>query len=505
MAARKRPRAVEWVGGCFDVHTYVLKSQPYRPVKAVWMEEDVVLAKAIAHPLQAEQALERALRRACATPLVGSPRRPDRVRVEDKTVVPIVRRVLGANVTVCVAETPELWALVDTMGALADTRGVDVRGYLSDEAFAPEDVADFFRATTTLYRANPWSIVADDSVVWAVDAPALGARGAAAIVTGQLTPNPGLILFDSFDAMLAFRGSPLQAGDEPPQAALLAVEFDADVSDGLRHEVEAHAWEIPRPDLFPVVRRLDADLILAPIPPRALARLGATARALARMVTDVPQRLGAPTGPTVTTEVDGLILTLPHPRALSSGFEAEMAPLRELRILVRAFLASELRGRVPGVWRDLADAFVDALLRRRRVKTQRVSFDHWPKHLVDEALEDVREMLEDDKDLERLLDVSRRFFTWMTNTGRMSAALALELHRVVERGILARRTATHDPKHDGAASDLHEFVKDIRAWSEGIVRGRGPVFDALSWQVGFDGTTAGEPVEKRPTPRRKRG
>lgn len=493
---KPQARHIEWVGGWFESLSYVLEPEPFKPVIVLWLEDGLVLATEAAHPDERDAAFERALRQALAAPMVGPPRRPTRVRVEDEDLLRIADRVLGADVAVVLDETPEVYAVADAMDEAA---GPDAdRGYLTDKKVTPAAVGALFLQATALYRAAPWNLIPDDSVVFAVDAPELGVRGGAAVVVGQAGLGRSVILFESFKHYLAFRSAAEEGvGDELPGVAVFALDFEHDAPPALRAEVAAHGWQLPLPDLYPVLRSVDDDAVGRPLLPRDLRLAGALAEAFTRLTEAEPERLGASAGPTVTTRAEGLTLTLPHPAALASRFEAEMAPRREVRVLVRRFLASELRGRVPGVWRDTADHVVDALLRRRITAKGAPGFDRWPGRLVHEAMEDISHLVSDTKELRRVVDVSDRFFAWMAHTGQMPAALAGELHAHLEHEAKALEAAASDPtmralaEHiaslsEGGVLDEAEVQKAVEAWARDVAEGRVEASPALREQLGID-------------------
>lgn len=501
---KPRARGVEWVGGCFESASYVLQPEPFKPVVALWMEGEVVLATEAVHPDERDAAFERALRQALAAPMVGPPRAPARVRVEDEAMAKVARRVLGPRVPVVVDDTPEIYEVADAMDEATEER--EERGYLADRTVTPAAVGELFRAAAALYRAAPWGLVPDDSVVFGVDAPALGVAGGAAVVLGQAGLGRAVILFEGFKDYQAFRSATEDgAGDELPGVAVFGLDYEHDVPPELRAEVSEHGWELPLADLYPVLRHIDPDAIPRPLLPRDLQLAGALAAALTRLVADAPERLGAAAGPAVAATVDGLTLTLPHPAAVASRFEAKMTPQREVRVRVRRFLASELRGRVPGVWRDTADPFVDALLRRRITAKGSAGFDRWPARLVHEAVGDVVHRLEDARDLQRVVDVSDRFFAWMASTGQMPAALAGELHAHVEAEVKVLTTAVQDPAMRALAEriatlDEGDAARAIEDWARDVAEGRMDVPEVLRRGLGAPGPA---PEKKPPAAKKK--
>jgi hypothetical protein len=91
----------EWVGGRFAPPFFVTDAEkPYRAQVALWLE--------LTGPAGADGALGRALNAALERPLIGSPRRPERIRVADQSLADEVRAVLGDEVPIRVAPTPEL-------------------------------------------------------------------------------------------------------------------------------------------------------------------------------------------------------------------------------------------------------------------------------------------------------------------------------------------------------------------------------------------------------------
>lgn len=295
----------EWVGGHFQSSAYVTEGGPFRPEIVVWTCDGLVLAGGAAHPDEVASEFSTQLRRAIERPLVGAPRRPTAVRIADASLAPAVREVLGDEVPIRVAPTPEVDAVAGEMREGIAGPASDA-SYLADGRVDAAAVGRWFHAMAALYRAAPWRVVPDDSVAVALDAPSLGLRGAVAVFMGGAGLERGVLLFDSAEAHRAFRAfcEGVDMTSPPPAAldvgaSLFAMGFERpdELSATMRAEVKRHSWELAGPAAWPRLRLVERDGVLRPVTAADLAKAHAVADALARFVVEHAARLRRRKGP----------------------------------------------------------------------------------------------------------------------------------------------------------------------------------------------------------------
>lgn len=478
---KSRP-ASTWVGGAVQSANYAFDPEPYRPELVLWVHGDEVLASAMVHPSKRVEALARCLRAA----LSKAPSPPVAVRVSDAAFVSAVRAELD-GVPVRAGKTPELTVAAE--GLLPPISVGSEDSYLSNGRIDPALIGTLFSAAAPLFRAAPWSVVPDDSVLFAFDAPSLGVSDAAVIVVGQRGVARGVLMFRGVDDYLAFQRAAMEDGDDHG-AELFAISFADTLSEQRAAEIAAHRWELVAPGLVavgvPVLERFDRDGLQRPLVARDVLIAVALCRVLTELVTLHPQRLAASAGPSVTATFPSQrrgnaavsTLTLPHPSAES--FDAAMAPHREVSVLLRDFLATEVRGRVPGVWREAAEVVVHSLL-DEKFEGSGPRFDRWPVKLIDEAMTRVLASVEGPRAQRLALDALARFFSWMESTGRLTPTLADKLHERA-RGHLdgaasAAEEETGDEGDDLHADDLDDGTVDgevlppgVAEWARSAIR-----------------------------------
>jgi hypothetical protein len=266
-----RAWTAEWVGGRLTLPLYVTEAEPFRPEVVLWLElpDDFVVGQQLIDPNGPPLSFGETLLQAMASPLVGPPRRPKRVRVADPHLAMELRRAVS-DIEIVVAPTPELDALIAQMlASMPEGAGSGPR-YLENGRITADAVASLFRAAEALFRAAPWKL-AQDSQVLRLDIPALGVAGACVSIIGALGESLGLIIFPSHLAMERFlagidtrrpRGEPLDMGTT---TISLNFERGADLPLGMRREVAEHGWPVAAPSAYPWVQHRDRDGTMRPL------------------------------------------------------------------------------------------------------------------------------------------------------------------------------------------------------------------------------------------------
>lgn len=306
MAARRKsssPRGAgkagrEWIGGVIRTPFYVQDREPaYRAMGIFWLDasDGCIVGTNLVAPDEVDGQLGAVLADAMARPMVGPPRRPDRVRVANAAMADEVRAVLGGGAAITVAATPELQMVLDALTRSIDDEAAGNQGevitFLANGNVEAGAVAEFFEAAKRLYELAPWNDVLDQQAI-RVDIPALGVEGACLSIIGNLGESLGFLLFPSHDGFLAFLDASLATEfDEVPGemgSGWLALNYDrgANLPDAVRREIAEHGWPVAAPEAYPVVERFDADLVLAPLDARDLSIATAIASALVPFIAD---------------------------------------------------------------------------------------------------------------------------------------------------------------------------------------------------------------------------
>ncbi len=277
----------EWVGGRLTAPMYITDGEPYRPEVILWLElpEAYVVGTALVHPGEPATRFADALRVAMRRPLIGAPRRPDRIRVADPALAEMARGALGGHARIEVAPTPELDAVVrDMAGAVSAAADPEPDSYLEGGRISPPVVADLFAAAHVLFTLAPWKQASDIQVL-RVDIPRLGVAGACLSVIGALGESFGILLFPSlagFDAFgsAAERSSPGDGVDLGTTCLSLTFERGADIPPAMRREIAEHQWPVAGADAYPRVAMRDRDAMLRPLTERDVRVMAACARSL---------------------------------------------------------------------------------------------------------------------------------------------------------------------------------------------------------------------------------
>src|SRR6266511_4064000 len=290
MAARRTPRrnggrapaaaTREWIGGRVLPPFFVTEGEPYRPELIIWM--DLPDGTVVGHHLQDPKApidFGATLATAMKRPLVGPPRRPARVRVATSDLAESARHVVGDDVEIVVAPTPELDAVLEAMKhAPRDDRHDE--SYLEEGRVSVDTVADLFGAAELVYQMAPWKTMDDQQLV-RVDIPSLGVHGACLSVIGAGRESFGFILFPSLEGFEAFAlaGQTADRGPIDMGTTLLALNFErgADLAASMRREVSEHGWSVAGPRAYPVVTHRDRDGVPRPLSERDFKVLSACA------------------------------------------------------------------------------------------------------------------------------------------------------------------------------------------------------------------------------------
>ncbi len=281
----------EWVGGTIRAPFFLHdRDEPYRPLVALWLEmpDGFVVSQDVLDDEDREDGIAGALREAMASPMVGTPRRPDAIRVDDEATATAVRAEVGPDIPVEIAPTPELHDVFQALFQAVAESPTDVEpSYLEQGRLSPAAVAALFEAGRALFAHAPWTTTGDAPLLW-MDIPSLGVEDAIVAVIGQTSDFRGLLIFASVDDLDAY----FDAAEEEAYktgnlgAGLLSLTFEpaAELPPSMRREAMEHGWPVHAPDAYPVVQKREADGVPNPLTAGDLRIATACAEALAALL-----------------------------------------------------------------------------------------------------------------------------------------------------------------------------------------------------------------------------
>jgi hypothetical protein len=145
---KKAPEQLEWIGGTLKLPVYVEidGDAPYQPPVVLWMNQDGAILSLLPVDGDAEdEALLSALTEAMERPALGSPSRPERVRLADPALAQALVAKLE-DIEVIVAPTPELDLAVETITEIFELEGAgegaDAGGDDEDDIYDEENLID---------------------------------------------------------------------------------------------------------------------------------------------------------------------------------------------------------------------------------------------------------------------------------------------------------------------------------------------------------------------------
>jgi hypothetical protein len=311
---------------------YVAEDEPYRPDVTIWFDatNELIVAYELYVPPTPHEKVVQLLDTAMHKPLMGPPRRPAKVRVEDEALAELIRRRYGDRIEVFVAPVPELQELVASLSEMPIPESdEDLVGYLHEDRITPEIVAPFFRSASRLYRKTPWGYMTDGFLL-KLDIPAMGIQDACISIMGAVGESYGFLIFESiedFTIMVDRSEEILSKKKREIGVPIFSVNFDrgSDLPKSMRKQASQHGWEVPNPNAFPSILRLDADGIAIPPGPCDYRLATACSEALTRFLSRygkwLQKRLlpeDSVTGRYTIRELPGqpiIKITVPHPEA----------------------------------------------------------------------------------------------------------------------------------------------------------------------------------------------
>jgi len=328
----------EWVGGRLTLPVYINEPVPFRPEIDLWIElpEGLIVGQALIDPSGPAVHFPETLLDAMASPLVGRPRRPKRIRVSDGRLAAELRETVP-DIDVVVVPTPELNDVISQMLGSMSGESDDGPSYFEKGRVTADTLASLFHAAEALFRAAPWKL-ASDSQVLRLDIPAFGIEGACVSIIGALGESLGIVIFPSHLAMERFltgieqdrlRDGPLDMG-----TTTLSLNFErgADLPPRMRREAAEHGWPVAGPSAYPWAQHRDRDGTPRPLEEQDVRVVAACASAVAAFFSKHADhfRMGSATPIGERFKGDGDVevrLTMPYESAGPSVSDA--GPLRQ--------------------------------------------------------------------------------------------------------------------------------------------------------------------------------
>jgi len=277
---------------------------PMRPLLVMVMDgSGRIRVTQTCHPDQVEDALQRALQEAIERPASGClPGLPEQVVVSKTRLLELLLTFLpGVNISL--GPTPLLDQAMDSLREHFRVESppgecLALSTYLTQDV-TPEIVASCFEAAKGLYERSPWLLFPSDGHLFKISSTALGIRGWVGCVIGQNQQDYGVILFDS---LIAYQHYVQVAADmqeqEQEQAHRpsggfprhRAINFEAKsaMPAALLKEIKRHHWPVAKGAGYPTIMLIEPDLVLAPPGSSDWRRLEGVARALVRLIDDIP-------------------------------------------------------------------------------------------------------------------------------------------------------------------------------------------------------------------------
>jgi len=307
----------EWVGGRMTLPARIESMGDRRAEMSIWVElpQLQVVGQVLEDPNDPQSTFGQSLMRAMASPMVGEPRRPQRVRVADAALAEQLNSFSFLSVEV--APTPELDKVVRALGAFFGQGS-----YFSDPSLTPKDVESFFIAARLLWAARPWTLADDDALVH-LEVPTMDIHDGCVSIVGSFDEVLGFVFFPSYEDYERMREGPGNGKPGEPRAAYSALFFSFDARDempeGMRTEVAEHGWPLADENAYPKLLRV-VDGRHAPILEHELTLATAIMRALAAFVPRHAQALESYGDVEVReSHLDDneleVILRVPHPLA----------------------------------------------------------------------------------------------------------------------------------------------------------------------------------------------
>jgi hypothetical protein len=340
----------EWVVGRVSLPVYVADADPFRPDMIICVSSSGILGSQTVVPEASDDEVAGEVLAFSLAPLLGPPRRPQRIRVASPSLRDALARRFGAGVAITLAPTPEVDALAerfvdDVLSPPAGGDGARGPSYLSGGWIEPALAGGFFEAAARLYRAAPWTIVPSDSDLICIDIPSLGAEGLCVSVIGQMCESFGLVVFVSRDdferfADVAQRGARSSGKLGTRTLSISFTRLDA-LPPRMRDEIAAHGFSLGGPEAAPMLMRTDASSLARPLVADDFVLGRIVAEAVARFF----ERHRAWPPPGAGSIVDRLVLDeLPDRPEIVITAAARSPALRVTRRRPPAPTARDLRG-----------------------------------------------------------------------------------------------------------------------------------------------------------------
>ncbi len=226
--------------------------------------EDQVLAYDLVREAPGADVLWELLQKAMTQPETSEPHRPSEIQLARSEWCMSLQERLDALGIVCtaVAALPEMDTVFAELGGQVAVQSEP--GLLDVPGATPAAVGSFFDAAAVYYEQAPWKRTGDRPIK--VECARFASGPWYGVVTGQAGLAPGLVLYDSLEALLRVQQGDRSEEENARKTAALLVSFgpQGDLPPADRAALQKHGWRVASENAYPTVYRLEPGLSMRP-------------------------------------------------------------------------------------------------------------------------------------------------------------------------------------------------------------------------------------------------
>lgn len=282
-------------------------SEMCRPTVCLVLDatNDLILATELVEGEPPDGWIWGGLQAAMLQPSVGTPHRPEVVRLSPELPLAELGIRLESIGVRCVVneDTSQTDALIDDLTErVAGPSGL--KALVRIPGMAPHQLGGFYAAAADFYRAAPWRQIPGDSVI-RVETDAFSSGPWYAVIMGQRGMELGVALYEDLDLLREILGGRLSDEEHARRTAALSVTF-GEVFDIAPEDADAIAeydWPVATGEAYPSILRVNPGLALRTPLPWEVELLEACLRALPEFVRNGSQGSSSQTVATASREI----------------------------------------------------------------------------------------------------------------------------------------------------------------------------------------------------------